>query len=264
MGRAITGLSAAAEQRLQERMMLRLSAVYEVRYRREISRAMREMAAAYDSPGAQSAAKGKHAENIQRLIEGEYNAAFELFGARILDAAIKSYDKRELKFTDIPRTDIFDEAQRQWIAANGAAKVTRISGTTFEQAMALINKAVADAVTEGLGTAATAALIRRRMAQQAVVVSSFRARMIARTEAHTAANAATHEAAIASGVVTQQEWVSSADERTRLDHADSNGQTVGIREKFNVGGELLEYPGDPNGSAENIINCRCAAVHVVD
>lgn len=264
MGRAITGLSAVAEQRLQERMMLRLAATYEVRFRREIARSMREMAAAYDSPGAQSAAKGRHAENIQRLLEGEYNAAFEMFGARILDSAIKSYDKRELKFTGIPRTEIFDEAQRQWIARHGAQHVTQISGTTFEQAMALINKAVADAVTEGLGTAATAALIKRRMAQQAVVMSSFRARMIARTEAHTAANAANHEAALASGVITQQEWVSSADERTRLDHMDANGQTVGIREKFNVGGELLEYPGDPNGSAGNIINCRCVAVHVVD
>jgi len=29
-----------------------------------------------------------------------------------------------------------------------------------------------------------------------------------------------------------------------------------------VGGERLMYPGDPSGSAENVINCRCAVGHI--
>jgi hypothetical protein len=33
---------------------------------------------------------------------------------------------------------------------------------------------------------------------------------------------------------------------------------------FEVGGEMLMYPGDPAGSAGNVINCRCAISHVVD
>jgi hypothetical protein len=27
---------------------------------------------------------------------------------------------------------------------------------------------------------------------------------------------------------------------------------------------MLMYPGDPNGSGGNIINCRCAISHIVD
>jgi hypothetical protein len=264
MAITVTGLSRNREQALQERLMLRLAATYERRYRTEISRAMVALGKVYDNPGKQAEARAEHAQKIERILYGQYNAAFELFGGRILDAAQKSYDKRELKFTNIPSTDIFDEAQRQWIAANGGLKVTRISGTTFDQAMAIINQAVADAVTEGLGQAATAALIAERIRASGGVMSNARARTIARTEAHTAANAANHEAAIASGVVTKQEWVSSADERTRQDHADADGQTVGLRDSFTVGGEQLAYPGDPSGSAENIINCRCVAIHVVE
>ena len=31
---------------------------------------------------------------------------------------------------------------------------------------------------------------------------------------------------------------------------------------FEVGGEELEYPGDPNGSPENVIQCRCQALYI--
>jgi len=36
-----------------------------------------------------------------------------------------------------------------------------------------------------------------------------------------------------------------------------DGVRVPLNENFNVDGEMLEYPGDPSGSAGNIINCRC-------
>jgi hypothetical protein len=34
-------------------------------------------------------------------------------------------------------------------------------------------------------------------------------------------------------------------------------------EPFEVDGELLDYPGDPTGSAANVINCRCAVGYIV-
>jgi len=39
---------------------------------------------------------------------------------------------------------------------------------------------------------------------------------------------------------------------------------VGMNEPFLVGGASLMYPGDPNGPASEIINCRCVARPVVD
>jgi hypothetical protein len=38
---------------------------------------------------------------------------------------------------------------------------------------------------------------------------------------------------------------------------------VPIDEPFIVSGEELMYPGDPSGSAGNVINCRCAIGYVV-
>lgn len=60
-------------------------------------------------------------------------------------------------------------------------------------------------------------------------------------------------------VVPMREWVAILDERTRDWHAEADGQRVAIGEPFNVGGEDLMEPGDPAGSPENIINCRCSA-----
>ena len=54
-----------------------------------------------------------------------------------------------------------------------------------------------------------------------------------------------------------KEWVAVVDSRTRDAHKKADGQRVPIDEPFIVNGEKLMYPGDPNGSPENIINCRC-------
>lgn len=81
---------------------------------------------------------------------------------------------------------------------------------------------------------------------------------IARTETAPAFNFATVSAWQQSGVVETKTWVTVHDGRARIAHLDADGQTVGINERFRVGGELLLFPGDPSqASAGNTINCRC-------
>lgn len=52
-------------------------------------------------------------------------------------------------------------------------------------------------------------------------------------------------------------WVTQGDERVRDWHEDADGQEVPVDQPFDVGGESLMYPGDPDGSPGNVINCRC-------
>lgn len=86
---------------------------------------------------------------------------------------------------------------------------------------------------------------------------------IARTEVLSSNNAGTLYGYKQSGVVEQKEWLATLDGRTRDAHSAVNGEQVDVDEMFEVDGEELEYPGDPNGSAENIINCRCTIVPIV-
>ena len=52
-------------------------------------------------------------------------------------------------------------------------------------------------------------------------------------------------------------WRAVLDGHEREAHRAVDGQTIPFDEAFIVDGEELMYPADPNGSAGNIINCRC-------
>lgn len=91
----------------------------------------------------------------------------------------------------------------------------------------------------------------------------WKARRIARTEAQGATQggklAAARAAETATGQKYHKRWISTDDQRVRLSHLVSNGQTVPLAERFRVGGFLLDHPGDPSGIApQETINCRCA------
>jgi hypothetical protein len=100
------------------------------------------------------------------------------------------------------------------------------------------------------------------------------ARRIARTETIRALNQGKHLAALQAAegydIPMQKQWLATLDERTRstppdnFDHAEMHGVTVALEDAFDVSGESLQYPNDPNGSAGNIINCRCTAIYVLD
>lgn len=63
------------------------------------------------------------------------------------------------------------------------------------------------------------------------------------------------------GVILHKVWMATHDERTRISHAELDGEEVGIDEPFSNG---LMYPGDPNGDPGEVYNCRCTMVtHVV-
>jgi uncharacterized protein with gpF-like domain len=62
--------------------------------------------------------------------------------------------------------------------------------------------------------------------------------------------------------VEYKQWLTSGAGNVRAAHAAANGQTVPVTEHFEVGGEALESPGDPNGSPGNVINCHCVAIAV--
>lgn len=60
-----------------------------------------------------------------------------------------------------------------------------------------------------------------------------------------------------------KQWIATMDSRTRASHLAAHGQTVGVDDDFEVDGEALGYPGDPKGSASNVISCRCRMVTVL-
>ena len=108
--------------------------------------------------------------------------------------------------------------------------------------------------------------IRQRVKQAFnTQVSPFRVLRVARTET----------AQLMSGIrniifqeegVRKIEWITAGDEDVRDDHVTLGSLdpvAIGHNYMFDLGGSgTLEFPTDPRGPAEQIINCRCVAVAV--
>jgi hypothetical protein len=100
----------------------------------------------------------------------------------------------------------------------------------------------------------------------------WQALRIARTETTAAANYASTLVSKTSGVDTDKVWISAGDSRTRrlpkdqFSHAAMNLVKVPSDQPFKVpskfGSQNMMYPGDPKGSAGNVINCRCSSAIV--
>lgn len=90
--------------------------------------------------------------------------------------------------------------------------------------------------------------------------SAIRTARTAVTNAQNAGRMDSYVAAEKMGIEMEREWVSALDARTRPEHAEADGQVVGVDEPFTVGGEKLMFPGDRNGSGWNIYNCRCTQI----
>lgn len=110
--------------------------------------------------------------------------------------------------------------------------------------------------------------IARSVSDNFLPISRNRAALIARTETHNAASFANHtyhkQVQTDLGLKMVKRWVSTNDARTRPAHSTANGQTVDMDEKFNIGGAEMEFAGDTNGGAKNVVNCRCVIVYADD
>jgi hypothetical protein len=91
---------------------------------------------------------------------------------------------------------------------------------------------------------------------------------IARTTSTDVLNEATMQRAEnvekASGQELVKTWIAQfpTDGRTRPTHLEAHGQTVPLREEFTVGESKLTRPGDPDGAADEVINCRCSVTYL--
>lgn len=158
-----------------------------------------------------------------------------------------------------------------WIETHGLEKAKGLNDTTNADIKAKLQKLLSDAITDGDYTVNTGYDTRPDIASKILALcdgvysdmSGTRAAMIARTEAGTSVNYGQHETYKAEGV-QKKEWLAVQDDRTRADHSAADGQQVGMNDEFDIGGEKMAYPGDPEGDASEVINCRCTLLPVVE
>jgi len=122
-----------------------------------------------------------------------------------------------------------------------------------------IHRQIMETIQAGLDEGETMDELAERTRSAFNGISKDRAEAIAVTETTVAYESARMETLRAAGVEFK-EWLTSQDERVRLDHFMVDGVVVPLEETFTVGGEAMMHPGDPNASAGQVIRCRCVMI----
>ena len=249
MARRLLDQDAQRERRNQQLLLERLSRVSERLLSKEIATTTLSMVRGWQASG-QIRSQDEHLRRIDSLLKRIWRASVEGMAKRITAAAKGSGGPDVIK--QQPKWDMFVE---QYIADFGGQKIQQIAETTRTQIMSQISIGQ----KAGLGQREIAKLISKNASS----IGRQRGALIARTETHSAGNYGAKKQAESTGLNMRREWIAASGGRTRDTHADADGQVVGMDEPFIIGGESLDYPGDPSGSAAEIIGCRCAVGYLV-
>lgn len=215
-----------------------------------------------DGDEAATAAIDELQAEWEAILEAAYTAVMEFYGQEQVDKLDDSVKRGRRPSTRKFAFDPFGQNVQDWITEYAAQKVTEMSKTTKD--------AIADAIAEGMAANETRTQIAKRIldiyqnwatpTDSDVDVS--RAMTIARTEVGAASSAAidlaSEQFTDAAGIEFEKTWISSRDGRVRDSHAALDGETVEMDDTFSNG---LRYPGDPEGPAEEVIQCRCAVAY---
>lgn len=153
-----------------------------------------------------------------------------------------------------------------WVRDNVGDRIVSVADTMAKR----IGRLVEVALEQGLSTQEMQVFLRRKLNDPSF--TRYQALRIARTEVTSASGYAATQAAENSGILLDKFWVATKDSKTRrkpedqFDHLHMDGVSVGQNETFTLRSKKgivdhLQYPGDPKGSAGDIIFCRCVVAY---
>lgn len=181
-----------------------------------------------------------------------------LHGSRVgrgINAEVKEYSRPLF-------SRLFQNNILEWIAENCGLRITSVLDTIQKKIAALIETALENNLTNEQ----MRIFLQRNLDKG--VLTKYELNRIVRTETTGAANHGAMVSGEQSGIVLDKVWISTKDSRTRFkpedqfDHRVMDNKVVGQYEDFilrsrNGIEDKIQYPGAPNGSAGDIINCRC-------
>lgn len=186
-----------------------------------------------------------------------YRQVYVNIGLKFAKWYSQNFDKVISKQVDVSGyDDIWAERFNRVSQQIAAERVTLVQGTAKATLVNVFKRLSSDPEFMTMGEREGGKLLRQKFSQY----SKSQAERLIRTESTNAANYATLQSAtdMFGQESLQKEWMTSVDGRERAAHRFADGQIVGFKERFLVGGEQLFHPGDPSGSARNVVNCRCS------
>jgi len=170
--------------------------------------------------------------------------------------------RMEFRKKDVSEDEVFEALMYDeiinYLKIHKGATITAAGDTSVELIQRMIDKMVPEILDQGIGGGAAQTMLRDQIGSAWHEMKRFRTERIVRTEVNRASNWGSLEGAKSVGMSQDKVWLSAFSMDSRDTHNAADGQKVDINEPFIVGGENLMYPGDPNGSVGNTVNCLCS------
>ena len=193
-------------------------------------------------------------------LEKEYQKMYISIGNHIAQWYFQIFKKYQTKADSGPYESEWEKSFATYGSQVAATNVTLVNGTAKKTLVKLTQQLMKDPEFMQLGNQAKARVLRKRFNHY----SNFQAQRLVRTESTRAANFAIEKSSqtLFSENDLSKKWLTIMDGKERPWHRSANGQTVRMNESFVVGGEFMFRPGE--GSARNVINCRCRILPIPD
>ena len=166
----------------------------------------------------------------------------------------KSYTKGEEEVFN----DLIHDRVLAYLRIHAGETVTATGDTTLEIIRQKLKVLMPQVAESGMSAGTAVTNLRAMLMSEWHQAARFRVERIVRTEVNRASNLGSLEGMQSLNMPMKKVWLSAFTEKSRPEHMDADGQEVGLYDDFEVGGEFLQYPGDPKGSAGMTINCLCS------
>ena len=136
------------------------------------------------------------------------------------------------------------------------SKISKGLYTRLGEDVNLLKRRITAEVSRGISTGMTFKQVAQQLAAKTKIGYNNAVR-IARTEGHRINSQSTMDACFKAkdkGADVVKQWDSTLDSRTRESHMIVDGEIRELDKPFSNG---LMFPGDPDGGAAEVINCRC-------
>jgi SPP1 gp7 family putative phage head morphogenesis protein len=205
--------------------------------------------------GQQERINNKLLKSIKFIDDVDWDNEDDLFYTVLkplwMASLIEGFETVNVTFSFGLTQDFMQPKFTKWIKKYGLNQVKDINKTTMEK----LQKTLVEGIDAGEGIPK----LRDRISEVFTEAKTSRAEKIARTETHNTVGTGTQETYLAANV-KQKEWLTTIDGRERETHAAINGEIQDIDKPFSNG---LMFPGDPSGSPEEIVNCRCVELPII-
>jgi len=195
-------------------------------------------------------------EAMSEYISGIWIKAGALFAVDMIKRIERIPKKQETSY------DFWEDHYRLYSRERTAAMTGEILDSQAVAVNNVIDQLLEEGMERGIGVPEVQRAMRKNLTDTLTEINKYQAERIARTEMIGASNTGSFEGAKETGMDIEKGWLTSGLGETRDSHLFY--ESLGDMKMDYEYAPGLQYPGDPAGAPEEIVNCRCTIVYNVD